>query len=167
MRAYIAAVALLLVLLAGPVRASQETPQDIVKWAGCKAPVVTSELHSIYESGYNGTLYIGTEPGEPADVYEIILLHEIGHCLQDQRYTEGMDWSYSADPMKFELEADMISADLACKRGQEGVRMVNLVLDRVHDKYGYNGDSDHGTLQERRDAAAMAPACKAKPHQGA
>lgn len=165
----IAAVALLL-LLVSPAGASryQETPQELAKWAGCKAAVTTSDEHSIFESFYhNDHLYIGTMPGETPEVYEMVILHEIGHCLQDQELEGNLDQFYPYDTQFFELNADMRAADLACRRGQEGSRLGSLLLDRAHEKFGYNGDDNHGTLEMRRLAAMQAPACRIQPIQGA
>jgi hypothetical protein len=109
-------------------------------------------------------LAIGTEPGVPEAVVMAIVLHEIGHCLQDQTIPE-FELAYMIDPVRFELDADMRSADLACRRGYDGIRMMRETMDWAHDVYGYNGDSYHGTLQQRKDAGASAPACQAKSIQ--
>lgn len=163
----IAAVALLLALVVSPVSASwyHETPQELAKWAGCDARVVTSEMHSPYESYYhNDTLYLGTEPGEPEYVYHMVFLHEIAHCLQDRGGV--LREVYGMDPQTFELDADQQAANMACRRGEDGPRLANLLLDRVHEELGYDGDPGHGTLDMRREAANRAPSCQVH-HQGA
>lgn len=164
----IAAVALLLLLVVSPVSASwyNESPEELARWAGCKADVVVSDQHSIFESFYAGKLYIGTEPGEPWYVYHMIILHEIAHCLQDQALNGGINFVYSWDPQTFELDADRQAANMACRRGEDGPALANKLLDRAHEEFGYNGDEGHGTLDMRREAANRAPACQ-KNIQGA
>ena len=167
MRRIIAAAALLLILVT-PSFASwhEETPQELARWAGCNAEVVVSDQHSIFESFYNGTLYIGTQPGEPDYVYHMIILHEIAHCLQDQALGGAIGAVYGWDPQTFELDADMQAANMACRRGEDGPRLANLLLDKAHEEFNYNGDEGHGTLDMRREAANRAPACQ-KDIQGA
>lgn len=136
------------------------TPQELVKWAGCNAQVITSDEHSAAESFYNrGRIYFGTAPDVPKPMARMILLHEIGHCLQDQALNGNIDEYYPLDRVTFELDADRISAELACSRGEEGVRLQRELLDWVHDTYNYNGDAGHGSLDQRKAAGASAQAC--------
>jgi hypothetical protein len=112
----------LIVLLADPVLADhkQLSHQEMVKWSGCQAELVTGDDHSPAESFYlpaSHTLYVGTspDPSIPEYVHTMILLHEIGHCLQAQA-----GYLYDLGNPARELDADRISVDLACALGMDG-----------------------------------------------
>lgn len=140
----------------------------IIRYAGCHAKLVTSDEHSVIESYYNSenkTMYIGTQPEAdlPEDEALIIVLHETGHCQQDQ---EGLLADLAPayfDPtpiVTLELDADRRAADMACRMGKDGRGLLRDVFIWVHDKFGYNGDYLHGTLEQRISQGRLALSCE-------
>lgn len=170
MKAFLSAVLALALVVAStlvPAQASYylPTPEDMVRWAGCSATLVTSPLHSPFESFYDpdsNRLYFGTrpEPGLDPDAPLQILMHEAAHCLKTQ---EEHGWAgYPKNPVAYELEADERGADLLCRDYRDGARINHDLLVYVNERYGYEGDDTHGTLAQRIAAGYSAPAC-AKP----
>jgi len=142
---------LLFAMLAGPVQAAHRalSVQDMVTWAGCKANLVTSDEESVASSFYvpvERTLYIGTQsdPSIPEYVHTMILLHEVGHCLQHQQ-----GYVFEMAVVERELDADRISVDLACAMGMDGRTMIHDVFMWAYESFGYQGDYAHGTSAER------------------
>src|SRR5690349_1210451 len=169
MRKVIATVLLCLLALVAPIptigATNTTTPQEhyttLARWAGCRAEVITSDEHSIVESFYNGKLYIGTMPdGVPAELAEMVALHEIGHCLQDQA---GVLDDYAWNPQVYELDADRRAADLACARHKDGAKLLHDLFVWAYETYGYSGDYAHGTMAERISQSTNAPACHPAP----
>lgn len=168
-----------LVLFLAPVGAfskpSAWTPSDVenlVRSTGCKAPITTSPNVSIFGSMYvpagvsvfslddTDRIYIGIQPGVDDDIMRDIILHESDHCLQFEYYgTSPSD--YASDPVKYELEADRYAADKLCRMGYDGKAITIKTLQYAHDTFGYNGDENHGTLEQRMSQANNAPACAA------
>lgn len=140
----------------------QAATERLVHWAGCKAPVVTSDERSVLESFYDlgHTLYVGTDHDVPYGVWLIVLFHETAHCLQYQELGQAMEYSYAVDPMAFELDADRHAATLVCGLGLDGPGFLHDAFVWILKVYGYDGDENHGTLAQRihaGDNACMAP----------
>lgn len=139
----------------------------IAAWAGCRATVVVSDQSPV-TSFYNSLDHVlviggGEDPNVPYYAGLIILLHETGHCLQDQADVLG---GYGDNPVRYELGADLIAADLACALGMDGAQMLRDTFDWAHDEFGYDGDPMHGTLDERKSQGDMAPHCMKREVQG-
>ncbi len=155
-----AALAISLIALLLPWTYSLARYPATAEWAQCHATVVTSDQHSPIESFYQPlthTLYIGTEEDSSVPYYAglIILLHEVGHCLQDES-----GWlDAHPDTVERELDADRRSADLACGMGLDGRRLLHDTFVWAHDRFDYNGDEDHGSLAERISQGDNAQAC--------
>jgi hypothetical protein len=133
----------------------------IAVWAGCTADIFVDQTDdptgSFYSMGHHVLVIGGKEtPGVPYYAGLIILLHETGHCLQDQ---EGKLPGYAWDPKPYELDADRRAADLACGLGLDGRGLLKDTFVWAHDFFGYNGDWAHGTLQERMSQGDLAQAC--------
>jgi hypothetical protein len=161
----VAVVSVVVVLMAlSPAAASlwDPSPADTMRLAGCSAKLVMSSQHSVAESAFswmNNTLYLGTAPGHPKWVYQQVLRHEIGHCIQLQNKWIFNAARYDYDVQKVELEADQLGAGLACKDGLDGGRLNEALWHYVHDTYGYDGDFMHGTLDQRIAAGYSSPDC--------
>jgi len=163
-----AAVALLLTLMlpvsaiASPELASHEAIVKIVRWAGCQATVVTDASEKIISSYYSRleiALYIGRDQ-MTAPYYGslAVLMHEIGHCLQDQ---EGVMWDLSLrGDTALELDADRRAADLLCGYGLDGRDILVKLFEWAKVAFGYDGDDRHGTLTERQAQARNATYCQ-------
>ena len=168
----VAATLLAAVLIALPFEVSfgkytwQYDPANfpkIVAWAGCNAALFTSDQASPAESFYDSTyhqMYIGTHEDTDIPYYAglTILLHETGHCLQDQMGTLTGD-AYRADPVRFELDADRWAADLMCGLGLDGRSLLRQTFEWARDAFGYQGDEGHGTLAQRIGQGENARAC--------
>ena len=159
---------LTLVMLSIPAGAThrQSTYADIVSWAGCRAALVTDDTRHIFSSHYNypsKTLYIGTaDAAELAqELAEMVLFHEIGHCLQHQ--TGMLDAPIPL--MMIELDADRWAAELACGLGKDGKRLLHDLFVWAYETQGYEGDSAHGTLTQRIAQGDNAAMCKLTPYQ--
>jgi hypothetical protein len=139
----------------------------MVQWAGCTAELDVDEndspAGSYYVPGYH-VLHIGAkdDPAIPYYAGLMILLHETGHCLQFQANPEEHVRNYRANPVKYELDADRRSADLACGLGLDGRTLLRQTFQWAHDSFGYNGDDQHGTLVERMSQGDNARACDKK-----
>ena len=144
----------------------------MVQWAGCTAQIDVdaddSPTHSYYVPGYH-ILHIGAaeDPDVPYYAGLIILLHEVGHCLQFQANPEEHVANYREHPVQYELDADRRSADLACGLGLDGRKLLHDTFQWAHDAFGYNGDEGHGTLSERMSQADNAHACDKRVEQWA
>ncbi len=137
---------------------------DLMDWSGCTADLVTSDEVGIESSYYDllaHTLYIGTDPDRPAAVVLMVVLHEIGHCLQAQ---EGM-LDLGLTIVEIELDADRRAADLACALHLDGAALLHDLFVWANESFGYEGDSTHGTMAERIAQGARAPACHRPPAQ--
>jgi hypothetical protein len=137
---------------------------QMVQWAGCTADIDVDENDSPVGSYYVPVyhiLHIGAKEDANVPYYAglIILLHEVGHCLQFQANPIEHVGNYRADPVKYELDADRRSADLACGLGLDGRALLRQTLQWAHDAFGYNGDDKHGTLAERMSQGENARAC--------
>ena len=167
------ALAILSAVISPPAQASwlRPTPGDMVKWAGCSATLVTSSEHSPYESFYDPSqhrIYFGTkpEPGMREALAEQILLHETGHCLQWQKGVNPADYDW--DHSKLELEADYIGVGLACSvLHRDGAQLNHDLLLDAHQRFDYNGDPNHGTLEQRIRVGYTNPACAKPSNPGA
>lgn len=139
----------------------QRPAERLAQTFGCKAEIVTDDELSVLGSYYDplrDRLVVGTgADGVPNDVFIIIALHEIGHCLQDQ---EGRLWGRRL--IDIELEADMLSAEMACQAGLDGRRMLHDAFVWAYETFGYEGDPNHGTLVERIRQGYYAPSCTAQ-----
>lgn len=142
----------------------------IKEWAGCKADLELvwdrSPVTSYYIGGDPGTLVVGAyeDPGIPYYAGLLIFLHEVGHCLQDQ---DGLLGGYITQEgrVAIELDADRYAADLACRFGLDGKGLLHDLFIWARDTFGYNGDSDHGTLAQRMAQGDNAMSCAiARPH---
>lgn len=133
----------------------------IVGHAGCHAALTTSDEHSIFESFYAGgegrhQLYIGTaEDGTPEAYALVVLLHEIRHCLQAQ---EGL-FDLGLPSYVLELDADRYAADAACRLGLNGPQLLHDIFVYAQERFGYEGDSGHGTLDQRIGQGRLALSC--------
>jgi hypothetical protein len=139
----------------------------MVQWAGCTAQIDVDENDSPVRSYYVPVyhiLHIGAmeDPEVPYYAGLIILLHEVGHCLQFQANPEMHVSNYRADPVKYELDADRRSADLACGLGLDGRSLLRQTFQWAHDAFHYNGDDGHGTLEQRMSQADNAHLCDKK-----
>ena len=150
-------------LLATPLSAVtlDEAVPQWVKWTGCKARVVTSYDHHGVESFYSPnshTLYIGLAR-TPERHLLMIVLHESGHCLQMQKgYLVPL---YNAGGNRaIELDADRIATDLACGLNLDGPQLLRDLFEWALATYGYEGDADHGTLDERVAQAKNSLTCR-------
>jgi hypothetical protein len=156
----LAAAALVLVFATAAVANHRdESIASLVKQLGCAATVQTYDDVSPVRSAFsplNNTLYIGTEddPTLPVEVADMIVLHEIGHCLQLQ---DGTVWT--GDTLTLELDADRRSVDLACSIGRDGRSLQFRLWKWVNEKFGYVGDHSHGTIAERIAQADNATMC--------
>ena len=154
------AVMSLLAALTIPAEASHRDfdVRGIVGHAGCRAAVVTSDQHEIWESFYDydaNQLYIGTAPGVPDAAMLTVLYHEIGHCLQFQ------DGLFDGRPaILLELDADRRAADMACRAGMDGRGMLRATLKLAQEVFDYNGDFNHGTLDQRISMGRLALSCE-------
>lgn len=137
---------------------------QMASWTGCTAQLDVDENVSPAGSYYMPVyhiLHIGTKDDPEIPYYAglIILLHETGHCLQFQADPLAHVRNYRADPVKYELDADRRSADLACALGLDGRGLLRQTFQWAHDAFGYNGDDNHGTLEQRMSQADNARAC--------
>lgn len=142
--------------------------ETIVRWAGCKATLVTDDTQSVLDSHYSyspaiGALSIGTReyPGLSQELAEMVLFHEIGHCLQHQAgLLDG-----GLPVIVTELDADRWAADLACGLGRDGKGLLHDIFVWAYVTFGYEGDWMHGTLNQRIAQGSNAPMCKLIPIQ--
>lgn len=132
----------------------------LVLAAGCHAQVVKESTKSIGKSSYShdedgAYVYIGTRGNDVPEYAEyIILFHETGHCLQDEsNEIDGMT------TLQMELDADRQAANIACKMGMDGRKMLIDTLDWMLKKYKYRGDPEHGSINMRKAMAKKAEAC--------
>ena len=144
----------------------------MVQWAGCTAQIDVDDNDSPTGSYYVPVyhiLHIGAkeDPNVPYYAGLIILLHEVGHCLQFQANPEEHVANYREHPVQYELDADRRSADLACGLGLDGRKLLHDTFQWAHDAFGYNGDDGHGTLSERMSQADNAHACDKRVEQWA
>lgn len=136
---------------------------QVVQWAGCHAAVAVDAESSPVESFYvpsAHTMVVGTKMDDSVPYYVgvFILLHETGHCLQDES-----GWlSKQYDIVTVELDADRRASDLACGMGLDGRQISHDTFTWVHDTFGYDGDWNHGSLAQRMAQANAAHACDAK-----
>lgn len=167
MKRFLALSLALVLLLAIPASADhrQAGYEEIVRWAGCRATLYTDDTESITGSFYTSrthALYIGTldEPGLSPELARMVLYHEIGHCLQEQS-----DLFTGTSALYRELDADRWAADLACARGEDGVRLLRDLFLWAKEHYEYDGDPAHGTLEQRISAGTNAAMCRFAPPQ--
>lgn len=155
-------LSVLSVLSALPAAADhRQAPYErLVRWAQCTATFVTSDEVPVLRSYYDSvehTLYIGTAelPGLSQELAEIVLFHEIGHCLQEQA---GL--FRDLPTIVTELDADRWAADLACALDRDGKRLLHDFFVWAKQTFGYDGDPDHGTLAQRTAQGDNAAMCK-------
>ena len=128
---------------------------------GCNAPIMY-ENESIAGSYFDGeALHIGTIIPEGLPAPHIIVLHEIGHCVQAANGLTRL--SYKLNPSKYELDADRLAVEFACQLGRDGWRDNYDILMFIHDEFGYEGDPEHGSLAARIHAGDNAPSCQRIP----
>ena len=159
-------------LVAIPATAThrQEPYEALVRWATCRAELVTNDDYLTVESYYmpdgsgHGVLYIGTKDmdGLPRELSEMMLFHEIGHCLQDQA---GLLSDPAISRVQLELDADRWAADLACGLHRDGKRLLRDLFIWTWEQFGYEGDIRHGTLAQRMAQGDNAAMCKLIPIQ--
>lgn len=169
MRRLLAALALSLLAFAAPAWADhrQAETERLVRWAGCHAPVHTSDQVSVLASFYSPDgglyyepgLYIGTAAGVPGFVRLMVTLHETGHCLQHQ---EGAMDAFT-NMVDLELDADRRAADLACGLGLDGRALLHDLFVWAYRVFGYTGDWLHGTLAQRIEQGERASRCGVRP----
>jgi hypothetical protein len=164
MKALLAVLLMLCTLLVPLSAPALSIPTDvasltaIAEWAGCKNVVVAD----VEGFGFNAYFGIDMSTGRPAIVFIngtsipeqhrfMIFLHELGHCLQ---YMEGV--IFQMDTQTRELDADGRATQLACALHMDGPRMLDELWDWANETFGYDGDPDHGTLDERREQANRA-----------
>lgn len=137
------------------------TYQDVVNWAGCKATVEVqrrAEMNAWYNDGRIVLTHALVKLLTPEETLAV-LLHEIGHCLQDQ----GNTWELMS-PREIEWEADVYSAELACSLGLDGRMLVHDAL--AHMTIALNADPDqdsevHGSVNDRiRHVRTAATGCR-------
>lgn len=147
----------------------------LVAWAGCHARVVTNEYRGVGDSYYipsrvpewspapGHTMVVGTAKDDTLPYYAglFIVLHETGHCLQDE---SGWLWRQTSLPV-VEQDADRRAADLACGFGLDGRKILRDTFVWAHDTLGYDGDPDHGSLAERMGQADNAHVCDKRLEQ--
>jgi len=138
----------------------QASYEDLVRWAGCEARLVTSDQHEVVESYYSPlehALYVGTKqlPGLRPEMAEMVLFHEIGHCLQAQAGLGDLP------TLVLELDADRQAADLACGLGRDGRQLLHDLFVWALKTYDYDGDPSHGTLVQRISQGENASLCRA------
>lgn len=161
----ILSVIMLCVALTSPSAAEHRDRkiESLMRWAGCTAALTTSDEVPIERSVYaydEHRLYIGTQPGDPENVYLGVTLHEIGHCLQMQ---EGV--LLNRGSVERELDADRRAADLACAMGRDGREILHELMVWAKEKFDYDGDDSHGTSAQRIQIGREAPACRVQPTQ--
>lgn len=170
-RILVLALACLLTFLpvAGQASWYKETPEELVRWAGCTAAVKVEPSMSAADSYYrpsSHTIFIGSADDAPEYVKETILFHETGHCLQAQQPGGFAQDRYQA-ASDLELEADWYAANLECARHRPGIQYLRDVMQWAHDTFDYDGDWMHGSLEQRMHAGDNAPSCQTPEHQGA
>ena len=143
----------------------QTAYEDLVRWAGCDARVVTNDQYEIVQSVYDPnthTIYLGGRDGLglSREASEVIVLHEVGHCLQDQAGLFGV-WTDVA----LELDADRTAANLSCALGRDGRQIMHDLFVWFHKSFGYDGDPAHGTLVQRISQGDSAALCRAQEPQ--
>lgn len=145
---------------------------SMVRWSGCRAQIVFVEdrppVTSYYGQDWTGTKYVvlGTQVDRETPYYvtAMVLFHELGHCLQDQAGT--LQTLYQEGGRKaVELDADRQAADLACRYGLDGKRLLQELMVWILETYDYQGDPNHGTLEERIIQGEKAEACNLVPPQ--
>ena len=155
-------LASLLVLVPFQSQAAWYDPESLARWAGCRADVqvepTRSVLGSHYHPGY-AILHIGTATDVPLAHRIIITFHEIGHCLQDQAGHLNYGGPF-ANLVEVELDADRQAADLACRYGLDGRRMLHDIFVWAKQTFGYTGDDAHGTVEQRISQGDLAEACQ-------
>ena len=161
-----ALIAFLIFTIPASAMHRQQPYEDIVRWAGCHAGLVTDDDRVVVESYYSPSasiLFIGTKdfPGLEQELAEMVLFHEVGHCLQHQAgLLDG-----TLPTLVTELDADRWAADLACGLGRDGKRLLHDIFVWAHETFGYDGDPWHGTLKQRIAQGDNAPFCKIVPLQ--
>lgn len=158
-------------VFAVPKAHSASSYESTVRWAGCKnaavvedpnIPAVSSFYMSTREtaalSKYTGKdigtfIVIGTKD-TPQSVTLIVLLHETGHCLQDE-----MGYIDKITTLQRELDADRWAANLACGLNLDGRRLLHDAFVWMKKTYDYNGYPWHGTLEMRIRQADKADRC--------
>lgn len=171
MKRFIAAALMSLFLLI-PISgyaSSPYSPESLIRWAGCTAQIVTSDQRSVMSSMYNPyshTVYIGTaeQYGVTRDFRVAIIFHEVQHCLQGQAgHLDGPGYFQSI--VDVELDADRGSADLMCQYHMDGVKILHDLFVWARAEFGYEGDPNHGTLEQRISQGENAMACQLVPPQ--
>ena len=113
-----------------------------------------------------GTVYIGTSAHIPPHLAVIIVLHEIGHCLQDQESVDGLyGVTMREGQLAVELDADRRAADLACGLHLDGVALLRELFEYAQKEFDYEGDYLHGTRGERISQGERALSCRVQPRQ--
>lgn len=156
-------LALLLVVPASVGSHFQTPVERLIAWTGCTASVVTSDEHQPIESHYRidqHAVYIGTAVhNTPLTHLVMIVLHESGHCLQMQRGYMFPLYQVGGQ-VAVELDADRLATDLACGLGLDGPTMLRELFAWALETYEYDGDDNHGTLEQRIDQANHAMVCR-------
>jgi hypothetical protein len=133
---------------------------SLVKWAGCHATVIADPSQPAVGSFYipmRHVIIIGTDENAKEPYYAglFIVLHETGHCLQDES-----GWlDKQTDIVVVELDADRRATDLACARGLDGRKILHDTFVWARDEFGYQGDPAHGSLEQRMAQGDLAHAC--------
>jgi len=148
---------------------SAQQVTSLVRWAGCKATVVTDENESALSSYYrygDQIMYIGLakEEGLTDNMEAMVIFHETGHCLQDQLGYIRSLWEEKGT-VAVELDADRWSAQLACAYHLDGRQLLHDVFVWAMNAYGYHGDYNHGSIWERISQGEKADYCNVTPQQ--
>ena len=163
MKKLLAALLLALFIPSTSYAMTHQQVESLVRWAGCKATVITDEGESILGSYYTyaeQTMYIGlaNENNLTDNMTLIVIFHETGHCLQDQLGYMRSLWE-AEGTVAVELDADRWAAQLACGYHMDGRQLLHDVFVWAMWEYGYHGDYSHGSLWERISQGNKADYC--------
>ena len=133
----------------------------MVGWSGCHATVYSDPDVSPLGSYYNiaaHVLVIGAKEDAEVPYYAglFILFHETAHCLQHE---SGWLDTHMDSLQTVELDADRGASDLACGLGLDGRKINRDTFEWAKEKFGYQGDPWHGSIEQREAMADQAHRC--------
>lgn len=131
----------------------------VARWAGYSGALSYQENDTGDFSGYfnvdyaDGNQTIALDlPREMPEAWKLyILLHEIGHARQFEKYGVMM---FFMERRELELGADYFAVSAMCALRVPTSEWVAL-WTWFRDTYHYEGDSTHGTLAERIEQGTM------------